>query len=348
MAHGAKRTLVVVILLQGIALRSGLSAQGLGFPPVGPPLPAADIFSAEPANWEGAATILLPVGARAVSMSRAVSAFRGPESAFWNPAGLARISEGRLMVLRGTPFGGDVTAFSVLLAKQPLGVIGFSYQLLDWGDQNLTDTDQNFLGTFTARDHVGIVSFSTRVLSRLDAGVNFKVFSTRYTCRGQCPSSGISGTTYLLDLGLMGEPIAQFPLRLAAMVAHLGPDLQIINAEQADPVPTRIRVAAAYEVLRHFTETPGIKLWLSAEAEDRAHDLGEAILYLGSEFVAGVEDQVFIRTGYGQSHTGQPAGASVGLGLRYQQFEMDIAKSLASASLTGELEPVYITFGVLF
>lgn len=309
---------------------------------------AASIFTSETSSTEGALRILLPTGARAVGMGRAVTALQGSESPFWNPAGLARIQEGRFVVLRGTPLVGEATAFSLLLAKQPLGVLAVSYQFLDMGDQDLTDKDNNILGSLSFRDHLGIVSFATQILPRLDGGVNFKVFSTRATCRGLCSTSGVSGTTYSLDLGVQAEPLATLPLRLAFMVAHLGPNLQIINVEQADPLPTRMRVAGAYEILRHFTELPLLELWMTAELEDRLFDLGSPVLYLGSEFAAGEEDQIFVRAGYGQSQAGQAAGASVGLGLRYQQFEMGIAKSLSSTSLSGSSEPIHITFGVLF
>lgn len=350
LAGNTGRGLLLLLLLEAAFLPERLPGQEPvpGLPPGGIPLYAASIFSAEPTSTEGAATILLPMGARGASMGRAVSAFGGSESAFWNPAGLARIQEGRFVVLRGSPLAGEATAFSLLLAKQPLGVLGFSYQLLDLGDQDLTDKDNNILGTVSFRDHLGIISFATQIVPWLDAGVNFKVFNTRATCRGQCTSAGVSGTTYLLDLGFQAEPFHGIPLRLAAMVAHAGPDLQIINVEQADPVPTRLRVAGAYEILRHFTDLSSVKLWVSAEVEDRVQALGSPVLYLGSEFAAGEGDQVFVRAGYGQGQTGQPAGASVGLGLKYQQFEIGIAKSLSSTSLTDESEPFHVTFGVLF
>lgn len=321
---------------------------GKGLPPGSIGAYAASIFSAEPSSTENALTLLLPMGARAAAMGRAVTASRGSESAFWNPAGLARVPENRFVVLRGTPLAGEATAFSLLLVRQPLGVLGISYQLLDLGDQDLTDRDNNILGTVSFRDHLGIVSFATQILAWLDAGVNFKVFNTRASCRGQCSSAGVSGTTYLLDLGIQAEPLGDLPLRLGVMVAHAGPDLQVINVEQADPVPTRMRVAAAYEVLRHFTDYPTVDLWVTAEMEDRLQDPGEPVLYLGSEFAAGEGDQIFIRAGYGQGQSGQPAGVSVGLGLRYQQFEVGIGKALSSTSLTDQSEPVHVTFGVLF
>ena len=323
-------------------------ASGTGVPPGGLGAHADGIFSAEPSSTEGALTLLLPMGARAVAMGRAVTASQGNESAFWNPAGLARIEEGRFVVLRGNHLAGEATAFSLILARQPLGTLTFSYQLLDLGDQDYRDKDGNVLGTVSFRDHLGIVSFASQVLSWLDTGLNFKVFQTRATCRGQCTDSGVTGTTYFMDAGLLAFPIQGLPLRLGLMVAHAGPDLQLINVEQADPLPTRLRVAAAYELLNHFLEREDMELWASAELEDRVRELGSPVLYLGAEFAAGQEDQIFVRAGYGQGQTGQPAGMAVGLGIKYQQFEIGIGKALSATSLVDESEPVHVTFGVIF
>lgn len=306
------------------------------------------IFSAEPSSTEAALTLLLPIGARAVGMGRAVTAFSGQEAAFWNPAGLARLEDGRFVVLRGNSLAGEATAFSLILARQPLGTLTLSYQFLDLGDQDYTDKDNNILGTISNRHHLGIVSFATGVLPGLDAGVNFKVFQTRTTCRGQCTESGAKGTTYLLDAGILATPFQAVPFRLGVLLAHAGPDLQVINVEQADPLPTRLRVAVAYELLNHLLDRDDMTLWASAELEDRVRELGSPVLYLGAEFTVGQGDQIFVRAGYGQGQTGQPAGLAMGLGLKYQQFEIGIGKTLSAMSLVDESEPVYVTFGVIF
>lgn len=321
---------------------------GKSNPPGSIPAYAAGIFSADPSSTEGGLTLLLPMGARAVAMGRAVTAFRGNESAFWNPAGLARIEEGRFVVLRGDHLAGEATAFSLVLARQPLGTLTFSYQLLDLGDQDFRDRDGNVLGTVSFRDHLGIVSFATQLLSWLDTGLNFKVFQTRANCRGQCTESGVTGTTYFLDAGLLAVPMPAVPLRLGLVLAHVGPDLQLINVEQADPLPTRLRAAAAYEFLHHFLARDDMEIWATAELEDRVRELGSPVLYLGGEFSAGQGDQIFLRAGYGQGQTGQPAGMAVGIGIRYQQFEIGIGKSLSGGSIAGDSEPVHISFGVTF
>jgi hypothetical protein len=132
------------------------------------------------------------------------------------------------------------------------------------------------------------------------------------------------------------------------MVAHVGPNLQLINIEQADPLPTRLRAAVSYEVLGHFVETPQVELWMTGELEDRWRDFGSPVLYLGAELVAGEGDLFFVRAGYGQQQTGQAAGASVGLGLRYDRFDLGVAKRLSSNTLSAETEPVHVSFGVTF
>lgn len=341
---------VVVALLLGFLLLWGgrdreLSAQ---LPPDGPPVFANGIFSSEPSSTEGALTLLLPIGARAVSMGRAVTASSGHESAFWNPAGLARIDQGRFVVFRGNHLAGEATALSLILVRQPLGTLTLSYHLLDLGDQDLRDKDGNVIGSFSSRDHLAIASFATRILPTLDGGINFKVYQTRFTCRGQCTDAGITGTAYALDAGVLAEPLGSMPLRIGAMVAHVGTDLQIINVEQADPLPSRARVAASYEVLNHFLQREDMQIWATAELEDQIRDLGSPVLALGAEFVAGQVDQLMVRAGYGQGQSGQPAGMAVGLGIKYQQFEVAIGKSLSGTNLSDQAEPVQVTFGVIF
>ncbi len=338
------------LLVFTLLFSNQISAQGPSTGLLPPDLQTygAGIFTAEPSSTEGALTLLLPIGARGIGMGRAVTTSAGAESVFWNPAGLARLEGGSFTVYRGNHLAGEATGFSVILGKQPLGAVGISYQLLDLGDIDSRDGEGNYLGSISFRDHLAIISFGLQILPRLDTGINFKIFQSRITCRGQCSDAGVTGTAYALDAGAQGEPFTQIPLRFGLLLAHMGPNLQLINIEQADPLPTRLRAAVSYEALRHFTEMPGVELWITAELEDRWKDLGDPILYFGGELSAGEEDFFFIRAGYGQQQSGQTAGASVGLGLRYQKFDLGIAKRVSGSSLTGESEPVHISFGVVF
>ena len=303
-------------------------------------------------SGEAALFLLLPVGAQAVSLGRAMTAVEGSEGAFWNPAGLAGTDRSRFVVFRGEQVAGTATAASGLFTRPGVGTAGASYLLLDVGDQDLTDPSGNVLGTVSVRNHLGVVSGAARLATRLSLGVSFKVIQFRLSCRGSsCPDRGTTATTYAFDAGLQSAPLNR--LRLGAMVAHVGPNLQVRNAEQADPLPARVRVAASYDVVHLFTARDDVRGWLGVEVQDRLRDLGVPSLYLGTEFTAGATDALSVRAGYVLSDlldriegSDPEDGARVGLGIQYDRVGMSIAKSLAVSTLTGETEPVHVTLSI--
>lgn len=315
---------------------------------VGPGTLAAQGTSGEGSSREGALFLLLPVGAQGVAMGRAMTALPSQEGAFWNPAALAWGSRGRALVYRGEHVAGEATAFSVLLRKDGVGSAGVSYQLLDVGDQDLTDEFGQVRGSISVRSHQALASFAAPLGERVAAGVNFKVVQFRVGCRGECRDQTVTATTYAVDLGMQVAPLGTVPLRIGAMVAHLGPRLQVENAEQADPLPTRLRIAAGYELLSHVAEAGDIRLWVTAEVEDRLRGAGRPSTYFGSELSAGSEDRIYVRGGYVRGELDRPDGAAVGVGLRYERLELGIARSLARPGIGGESEPVHLTLGLLF
>ena len=315
--------------------------------PIGPgPSSAAAQESTE--EGEGAPFLLLPVGAQGVGLGRAMTATVGHESAFWNPAGIARVDRRQVLVYRGSTLAGDQTAFSFVLFRPLLGAAAVSYQLLDIGDQDLRDQDGQVLGTISLRSHVGVASLATTLFDRLTAGLNFKVLQFRQSCRGQCTDAGVSATSYAVDVGLQAEPLAEIPLRFGAMVAHVGPRLQFINAQQADALPSRMRFAGSYQMLDAITDDPRFALWVSVEVEDRMRSPGDPSLYVGSELTAGTDELIFVRAGYVFGELDQTDGAAIGLGLQFERFDLGIARSLAAADIGQESEPFYFTLGLAF
>jgi len=302
---------------------------------------------------EGALFLLLPVGAQAVSLGRTMTAVSGQESAFWNPAGLAGVSRSRLVLFRGSQVAGTSTAASVLLAKPGTGTVGASYLLLDVGDLDVTDEFGNVTGSITVRNHLGVISASASPLDALRIGVSFKVIQFRLSCRGDCQDAGTTATTYAFDIGAQAEPLER--LTVGAMVAHVGPKLQVLNQAQADPLPARLRVAASYDIVDVFTDRDDFTGWVGLEVQDRLREPGRPSLYLGTEFTAGTTDALALRAGYvfsdllNELEGSDPEdGARVGLGIRFDRLDMSIAKSLAVSNITGETEPVHVTFSISF
>ena len=304
--------------------------------------------ASEPPPSEGALFLLLPVGAEGVSLGRAMTAVRSAESAFWNPAGLSSLAQSELVVMRGDPLAGKSTALSWLISRQPLGVVGLSYHLLDGGEQALVDDQQNVRGAISIRSHVGVVSVATPLASWLDVGLNMKIVRFNLNCRGQCDDAGVQASGWAGDVGLQSQPLEDVPLRFGAMLAHFGPKFQVVNAAQADPLPTRIRLSAAYEVLQYFSTPADLSLWIRVEVEDRWKRPGESpSFYVGTELVAGSTDVIFVRASRASGEINQAAEIAFGLGLRYEAFELALARSFTSSIVEGS-EPIYVSFGIRF
>ncbi len=289
---------------------------------------------------EGALFLLLPVGARAVSLGRAMAWVEGAEGVFWNPAGLVGVDRRQAVIYRSDNVVGTTYALSFLQSRPGVGTIGVTYFLLDAGRFQRTDGSGNPIGSTTIRNHVGVLSGATRLFDGLSAGLNFKVIRYQESCRGICPDEGTTATTYAIDAGLQVLPSER--LRLGAMVAHLGPRLQ------ADPLPARIRVAGAYDILDVLTDADELHGWLAVEVEGRLRQLASRSVYLGAEVIAGSVDALSLRAGYVWSELDAEDGARVGLGLRYEQFDLSIAKALSISPLTGESEPVHVTMAIAF
>ena len=250
------------------------------------------------------------------------------------------------MVYRGDQLVGESTAISVLLPWKGVGTFGASYFLLDVGEQDLRDEFGNILGSLSVRNHLGIASFAASFANRVHAGVNMKLVQFRGACRGRCPDLETTSSAYAMDVGMQAVPFANVPLRLGAMLAHAGTNFRIHNEEQADPLPMRLRLAAAYEVLHWFSGDAPTELWLAIETEDRARDLGSPTYYLGLDFSAA--GLFFVSAGYVGGELDHTSGASVGVGFRLDRFDLHLAKSLTRSPVTGEREPVHVSFGVAF
>ena len=297
---------------------------------------------------EGALFLLLPVGSQAVGLARAMTVMPSAESVFWNPAGLAGLAGNRVVLHRGDHVVGEATSLSALLASETRGTLGVSYQLFDAGSQALTDDQGNTLGSISVRNHQAILSAAAPVLPRVSAGMNVKYVVFDFSCRGQCPEGRVRGSSYAVDLGMQVEPFESIPLRLGVLAAHLGPRFQVENAEQADPLPSRLRVAAGYRAFERMIEEEPLGLEIMLEVEERLRDMGSPAVLVGLQFYAGGEDRIYLRSGYSLGDTDQVDGAAVGFGLRYERLEIGIARSLARQGIASQQEPVHVTVGLRF
>lgn len=277
-ASSGRSTLVFVLVAVLVSVPAPVAAQASG--PLGDEIPES-----APAV-ECCLVLLLPVGARAVSLGGTLAARPSLDAVFANPAGLVGVDDDHFVVHHATSVAGQANAFSLLLATDGLGTFGVSYQLFDFGEIEMTDEQGTRTGTLSLRDHLFVASYGTHLIGGIVGGVNYKVYHSRIGCRGACGGQQVAATTHALDLGMQYHP-SWFPsLRVGAAVTNAGFALQVVNAEQADPLPTRATMGIAFDVLRHVRADSTVALWLAVELEDRWASPGNPVASVGAELSA--------------------------------------------------------------
>jgi hypothetical protein len=295
---------------------------------------------------EGAEFLLLPVGARAVGMGGAVTGMRGAgDLVLWNPSGVASLDNVQLLFNHSeTAFDTRSEVLSLLWPVESFATLGVTYYLVDYGDLPSTGVDGSVRGSINFRNQEFLFTMAGRVVGGLEFGVNYKLIQLVFRCDGQCvDSESFTRSTHAVDLGLIYDRLAGVPLSVGASVRHLGFALK--GASEHDPLPTRVRVGMAYQVLSAFTQDEALKLALALDVEDQMRGMGDPDVMVGSEF--GVAEVFYLRAGYAFLDSGL-GGPSLGLGVTYDWFYLDLSRGFDEvATATGD-EAVQVTFGVLF
>lgn len=288
-------------------------------------------------------TLVLPVGARALGLGNAMVARPVADALFVNPSAAALLPKSELRVHSERTDLANTTTMSLLFGLGSVGVAGLSYRLVDYGEQELTDIDV-VKGTLHPFEQLLGVSFATRAAGPVRAGVHYKLFQLRNDCSGACDTGDrFSATTHLVDLGVQLDAPWVNQLHLGAALLNVGPKMQVLNADQADPPPTRLRIGAAHEILQYFRPDTTMQLMASVDLNTGASKGIESGASVGLELV--LDRSLFVRTGYATG-TGNGTGGSVGVGLLYDRFDIGVAKSFASSQDGGE--PFQVTFAIRF
>jgi hypothetical protein len=147
-----------------------------------------------------------------------------------------------------------------------------------------------------------------------------------------------------MDAGVHYTPAFLPDLELGASVLHLGFPLQVKNAEQADPTPSRLRLAAAHEMLHYVRQDSVLQVWLGVDALVPFLDPSAATLNAGAEI--SLDDTIFLWAGYGGGGV-LPNSAGLGLGIEYNRFSLAVARAFVQTSL-GDADPFQVSFGIRF
>jgi type IX secretion system protein PorV len=313
-------------------------------------VPSFDLSAQEPLN-AGALFLVFPVGAQAVGMGQTATAAEGRgEAAFWNPAGLATLSDDEFALHSATLVAGRSHVLGAYFPSRGIGVIGGAVYLVDYGDLDRTDANGNTIARIAPRNLEFVASYATSLAGSFVFGVSYKLVQFRVDCSGDCrdfPAG--TGATHAIDLGGQFRVGPGGPLRVGIALRNIGFRLQVQNQAQADPLPTRLAIGAQYDV--HFRPPSGatlneaFDLKLAADVDSPWGQVGQSETRVGLD--VGYQRLVRVRAGYAFVQDGL-SGPSVGLGVESGSLGVDIARAFLTGSDLQADNPTFFSFKVTF
>ena len=314
-------------------------------------IPTSQLSAQDAPLNAGALFLVFPVGAQAVGMGQTATAAAGRgEAAFWNPAGLAALSDDEFALHSANLVAGRSNVLGAYFPSRGIGVIGGAVYLVDYGDLDRTDANGNTIARIAPRNFEFLASFATNLTGAFAFGLSYKLVQFRVDCSGDCrdfPAG--TGATHALDVGGQFRIGAGGPLRVGVALRNVGFRLQVQNQAQADPLPTRLAVGALYEVrLRPATAgaiDQAFDLKLAADVDSPWGQVGQSETRLGLDI--GYQRLVRVRAGYAFVQDGL-SGPSVGLGIETGSLGVDLARAFLTNSDLQIESPTFFSFRVTF
>ncbi len=315
----------------------------------GSAFPASSLAQDAPAG-EGALFLLLPVGARAVAAGGAVvAASEGSESIWWNPASLARQARGEVAIHHAQTIAVTSDALAGVIPVAGVGVFGLAAHLVDLGEQEILPPEgPPAIGKLLPRNVVVSATFARRLGRRLDLGATYKVLQVRSDCSGQCSGVPVEATTSsAVDVGARVHLGGPAPVVLGVSLRNAGPDIELEDRTESDPLPTRWQAGIGYAVptvgryARDLTVHVGADLVANLDSRLDSYRVGGEVDWQGKVALRG--GYVF-DTGSGTSEE----GPTVGLGVVAGRLAVDIAREFQGLSVDAGQPPTYVTLRFRF
>src|SRR5438309_1076972 len=292
--------------------------------------PSNRLTAQELANNSGALFLLFPVGAQAVAMGQTAATLEGRgEAAFWNPAGLATIERGELAFNTASLAAGTTHALTVYFPSHRFGVLGGAVYLVDYGDLERTDSANNAIARIAPRNIEFLASYATALAGSVTLGINYKLIEFVVDCSGDCSNfPNGHGVTHALDVGGQFAVGPGGALRVAVAVRNVGFKLQVNNRDQADALPARLVIGAAYRILlpgaAGIARAERLDLKVAADVDSPWGSYGDSEMRVGID--VGYQRLLRLRGGYAFVRDGL-SGPSVGMGVTSGSIGVDLARA---------------------
>lgn len=181
-------------------------------------------------------------------------------SAYWNPGKLAFIQSALGGSFSYTPWLGKITkdmSISYLTGYYKITreqTVAFSMKYFDMGDFFARSNDNVDEGTFNPRDFSFDLTYSRLLTENFSVGLTGRYIHSNLL--GQYNGNSIvdakAGNSVAADIGVFYSTelkgARSTTLSLGAVISNIGPKLSNSNDDQASPLPTNLRLGAAYMV----------------------------------------------------------------------------------------------------
>jgi len=308
---------------------------------------------------------------------------------FWNPSGIAFLSGQEVSITHSNwlpQFQLDLF-YDYLTYRNYIpsieGSILASITYMNYGEFIRTGPDDPTpLGTFRSFDAALTLGYATKVHSDWGVGFNFRIIHSNLSDQPTAEEQGSGvATTVSFDISAMWRPEElKLPfvdvdlgkdLSIGMNLSNLGPKIFYIDQDQADPIPTNLRLGFAYRIFtdefNSLTYTLDFsKLLVSKDTTGQSDEFYRAIFSTWSQedmlrdivTSMGVEywygqpsDFLFaIRAGffYEDPSYGNRKFITLGAGIRYDMYGFDFSYISTSVFKGNEKHPLDDTLRFTF
>jgi hypothetical protein len=213
--------------------------------------------------------LLIAPNARADGMGEAGGALSDDASAiFWNPASLAFLTGQEVSLTHSNwlPAFQQADLFYDYLSYRNTiesigGTVSASVTYLNLGEFTITRDDPTPLGTFKGYEIAVTGGYAAKVSEEFGLGLNL-----RYIHSALAPISGLTGSSgevsdrqgvgssVSFDIAAMWKPktlgFIEDRLSVGLNLSNLGPVITYIDADQADPLPTNLRLGIGAQLVK--------------------------------------------------------------------------------------------------
>jgi len=270
----------------------------------------------------------------------------GSEGIWWNPASIADQDKRELAIHHSKTIAGVGDVLSFVLPTRSYGTAALSLNILNLGEQDVTDVNNFPIGVIFPRDVVLAGTYAASLTRRLRAGLNYKVVQIRFDCSGECSSVGPAvESSRAVDLGAQYDVEAGAPLTFGVAVRNLGGKLNSTQTNQRDPLPTQVELGAMYrlKLIDRYLKDTELR---AASSYINSRQFGGKSVRVGTDLT--YQGKLHLRAGFvGHDRRGN-ASASLGFGLQSSGFVFDIARTFGGLPAEGGQAPVYVSLRYLF